>query len=78
MTENFPDEEELLKAFPPPVDGPDSACAHLKVTVYSRMVSAETWYEPAEYAFKIVCNECGEQFDENSRRCRRNRSRLGR
>lgn len=39
-------------------------CSHPKVTVYSRLVSSQTWEEPAEYDFKIICDSCGEEFDE--------------
>jgi hypothetical protein len=37
-------------------------CTHPKVSVYSHLVSRATYYEPAEYEDKIVCNECGHEL----------------
>lgn len=37
-------------------------CPHDHVTVYSRMVEAQTWEEPAEYIHKVICKDCGEEI----------------
>jgi len=39
-------------------------CEHKKVTTYSRMIWAGSLYEPPEYAWKTVCDECGEELGE--------------
>jgi len=41
----------------------DITCHHMRVTVYSRCVSIQTWEEPAEYEFKVECRDCGEEID---------------
>ena len=41
-------------------------CNHIRVTVYSRCVSPQTYYEPAEYEHKVVCKDCGEEIDVGS------------
>ena len=47
-------------------------CTHPEVTVYSRCVSIETWYEPAEYEFKITCDSCGEEFEDTPKGSKEN------
>jgi len=48
-----------------PDPDPDSiTCSHKSVTVYDRLVSLQTLYEPAEYEFKVTCDECDEEFNE--------------
>ena len=41
----------------------ETSCPHMRVTVYSRCISVQTWEEPAEYAFKVECRDCGEEID---------------
>jgi len=38
-------------------------CDHNEITIYYRLVAAETRYEPAEYAYFAECNECGKTGD---------------
>lgn len=38
-------------------------CQHMHVNVYSRCVSIQTWEEPAEYEFRVICKDCGEEMD---------------
>ena len=39
------------------------ACKHEKVTIYYKLVAAETRYEPAEYEEFAECDECGKRGD---------------
>lgn len=41
-----------------------SECQHKKVTRYAREVLPQTWWEPAEWEEKILCDECDEEFNE--------------
>lgn len=41
----------------------DISCPHMRVIVYSRCIAVQTREEPAEYAFKVECRDCGEEID---------------
>ena len=40
-------------------------CEHKITTRYTRLIARASRYEPAEYDYKIICNECGEELDES-------------
>jgi len=53
-----------MEAKPVVIDSQEPQCEHPKVTTYSRMIFAGDLIDPPEYAWKTVCNECGERLDE--------------